>query len=95
MTAAMHIVDELRELIITAAPDPDQAAPVRDCPADAPLDGMIPFSSVIVLGVVVAVEHRFGIRVTRKTLEQATVGGATLRSLAAMVSALRSEATSP
>ncbi len=82
---------ELRELIVQAAPDPLAAAPVRDVAADRPLDGAIPFSSVIVLGAVVAVEERYGVRVTRAALEQATAGGATLQSLAAMVASLRSE----
>ena len=51
---ACRRVAELRELIVRSAPDPQQASPVRTCPADAPLDGVIPFSSLIVLGTVVA-----------------------------------------
>jgi hypothetical protein len=83
------IVDELRELIVAAAPDPDQAAPVRQVGADEPLDGVIPFSSVIVLGVVVAVEDRWDVRVTKDTLARAAVGGVSLRTLARMVHELR------
>ena len=86
-----HIMDELRELIATAAPDPDQAAPVRTVGVDEPLDGVIPFSSVIVLGVVVAVEDRYDVRVTKDTLARAAVGGVTLRTLARMVAELRAE----
>jgi hypothetical protein len=83
------IVDELRELIITSAPDPAQAAPVRTCRADEPLDGLIPFSSVIVLGTVIAVEDRYGVTVRRADLQRALAGGVTLEKLAAMVEALR------
>ena len=85
----MTIVDELRELIVASAPDPEQAAPVRTCRADAPLDGIIPFSSVIVLGTVIAVEDRYGITVRRADLQRALEGGVTLHKLAAMIEALR------
>ena len=40
-----------------AAPDENAALPVRNCSADEPLDAIIPFSSLILLGVVVAVEE--------------------------------------
>ncbi|MBA3501236.1 MAG: hypothetical protein M4D80_08775 [Myxococcota bacterium] len=83
------IVDELRELIITSAPDPAQAAPVRTCRADEPLDGLIPFSSVIVLGTVIAVEDRYGITVRRADLQRALAGGVTLEKLATMIEELR------
>ena len=83
------IVDELRELIITSAPYPAQAAPVRTCRADEPLDALIPFSSVIVLGTVIAVEDRYGITVRRADLQHALAGGVTLDKLAAMIEALR------
>ena len=85
----MMIVDELRELIVTSAPDPAQAAPVRTCAADEPLDGIIPFSSVIVLGTVIAVEDRYGITVRRADLSRALVGGVTLAKLATMIEELR------
>ena len=85
----MTPIGELRELIVSAAPDPAMAAPVRTCAPDARLDDVIPFSSVIVLGVVVAVEDRYGVRVTRRDLERACEGGATLERLAAMVTDLR------
>jgi acyl carrier protein len=90
MTTA-EITDELRELIIRAAPDPQQAEPVRSCRDDVPLDGLIPFSSLIVLGVVVAVEDRFGCRITRDVLARACSGGATLRTLAVMIEGLAGE----
>jgi len=85
----MMIVDELRELIVASAPDPAQAEPVRLCRADEPLDGIIPFSSVIVLGAVIAVEDRYGITVRRADLQRALAGGVTLESLARMVEELR------
>lgn len=81
----MSIVDELRELIVRAAPDPAQAAPVRSCAADVPLDSIIPFSSVIVLGAVIAVEDRYAITVRRTDLARALEGGVTLARLARMV----------
>ena len=46
---------------------------------------MIPFSSLIVLGTVVAIEHRFEIEVTRDDLREAARGGLTLSRLAALV----------
>jgi acyl carrier protein len=73
----------LRELILRAAPDVNAALPVRDCSADEPLDAIIPFSSVILLGVVVAVEDRYQIRITREQL--ARVSGTNLRQLADMI----------
>jgi hypothetical protein len=76
---------ELRALIVRAAPDPERARPVESCDPDALLDGLIPFSSVIVLGVVVAIEDRYRLRVTRTMLERAMAGGPTLRKLAAAV----------
>jgi acyl carrier protein len=85
----MSTVAELRELIVRAAPDPAQAEPVRACGADEPLDAVIPFSSVIVLGAVIAVEDHFGITVRRADLARALDGGVTLAKLAAMVEELR------
>jgi hypothetical protein len=70
-------------LILRAAPDVNAALPVRDCSADEPLDVIIPFSSVILLGVVVAVEDRYQIRITREQL--ARVAGTNLRQLADMI----------
>jgi acyl carrier protein len=86
-----EIVGELRELIIRAAPDPRQAEPVQNCRDDVPLDTVIPFSSLIVLGVVVAVEDRFDVRITRDVMAHACSGGATLRKLAAMIEELETE----
>ena len=88
MTARVSI-DDLRALIISAAPDPAQARPVARCGPNDPLDHVIPFSSVIVLGVVVAVEDRYGVRVTRQMLARALEGGATLNRLAAMIDGAR------
>ena len=84
MTEA-EIITTLRELIREAAPDPAQAEPVRTCRDDVRLDELIPFSSLIVLGVIVAVEDHYGFRVTRDMLEGAATEGFTLRGLAAMV----------
>ena len=72
-------------MILRAAPDENAALPVRDCSADEPLDAIIPFSSVILLGVVVAVEDRYGMRITRDQLARASASGATLRQLADMI----------
>lgn len=83
------IVAELRELIHGAAPDPELARPVLECKPDEPLDGLIPFSSLIVLGVVVAVEDRYEVVVTRENLAHAATRGTTLQSLAKMVADLR------
>ena len=72
-------------MIIRAAPDVNAAMPVRDCSPDEPLDAVIPFSSLILLGVVVAIEDRYGIRVTRDQLGRACESGTSLRTLADMV----------
>lgn len=58
------------------------------------LDAIIPFSSVILLGVVVAVEDRYAIRVTRDSLTNMSVDGTTLRKLALMIESLRTQAKS-
>lgn len=89
MSVRDDVIAELRELIVASAPDPEQAAPVRTCGADEPLDGIIPFSSVIVLGTVIAVEDRYGITVRRPDLARVLEGGVTLSRLAVMVAELR------
>lgn len=71
-----------------AAPDVNAALPVRDCSPDVPLDDVIPFSSLILLGVVVAIEDRYGIRVTREQLGRACQSGTSLRTLADMIEEL-------
>lgn len=88
----MHeIVARLRRLIAESAPDPAQAAPVMTVGDDVPLDTVIPFSSLIVLGTVVAIEDELGIKVTRHDVARAGQGeGPTLRRLAAMVEEIRS-----
>jgi acyl carrier protein len=78
-------------LIIRAAPDVDAALPVRDCSTDEPLDAIVPFSSLILLGVVVAIEDRYGIRVTREQLGRACESGTTLRRLAEMIENLATD----
>jgi acyl carrier protein len=55
------------------------------------LDAIIPFSSVILLGVVVAVEDRYGIRITREQLARACATGANLRQLANMIEELQTD----
>ena len=69
------------------------AIPVRDCSADEPLDAIIPFSSLILLGVVVAIEDRYGVRVTREQLARACQSGTTLRRLAEMIEELTTDNT--
>ncbi len=85
------LIAELRELIVRAAPDPEQAEPVRRCAENDLLDEAIPFSSVIVLGTIVAIEDRFQIRISRRQLAQAFDGGVTLGKLAGMVRELSSD----
>jgi acyl carrier protein len=82
-------LEEVRRLIVDAAPDPALAAPALSCGENVLLDELIPFSSVIVLGVIVAVEDRYAIRVTKQMLAQALSQGVTLRKLAAMIEAAR------
>jgi acyl carrier protein len=85
----------LRELILRAAPDESAALPVRNCAADEPLDAIIPFSSLILLGVVVAVEDRYSIRITRDQLARACEKGANLRQLANMIEELQKSRCAP
>jgi acyl carrier protein len=77
---------------VRAAPDPEQAEQVRNCGEDELLDAIIPFSSVILLGVVVAVEDRYAIRITRDSLTNTCSGGTTLRKLALMIETLQNDA---
>jgi len=76
-------------LIIKAAPDPGQAQQVRNCSEDELLDAIIPFSSVILLGVVVAVEDHYAIHITRESLTSTCTGGTTLHKLALMIETLQ------
>jgi len=76
-------------LIVRAAPDENAALRVRSCSEHETLDAIIPFSSVILLGVVVAVEDRYGVRITREQLAHACASGTNLRHLANMVEELR------
>ena len=78
-------------MIIRAAPDVNAALPVRDCSVDEPLDAIIPFSSVILLGVVVAIEDRYEVRVTRDQLGRGFQSGTSLRTLADMVENLATD----
>jgi acyl carrier protein len=77
-------------LILRAAPDENAALPVRNCSADESLDAIIPFSSLIFRGVVVAVEDRYGLRITREQLGRACESGTSLRTLADMIEGLTS-----
>jgi hypothetical protein len=86
------IVGELRALILESAPEPERARAVLDCSADEALDAVIPFSSLIVLGTIVAVEDHFHVRVTKTVWQQVNEGAPTLRRLACVVQTLRAEA---
>lgn len=68
---------------------------MRNCAADEPLDAIIPFSSLILLGVVVAVEDRYSIRITRDQLARACEKGANLRQLANMIEELQKSHCAP
>ncbi|HEX5884638.1 MAG TPA: hypothetical protein VFY67_08825 [Pyrinomonadaceae bacterium] len=59
------------------------------------MDAIIPFSSVILLGVVVAVEDRYGIRLTREQLARACATGTNLRQLANMIEELQETRSAP
>jgi hypothetical protein len=48
---------------------------------------------VILLGVVVAVEDYYAIRITRDSLINTSAGGTTLRKLALMIESLKTENT--
>lgn len=87
-----EMIATLRRLIVDSAPDPDQAAPALTIGEDRPLDEVIPFSSLIVLGTVVAIEDELKIKVTRADVERASREGPTLRRLAAMVEEIRARA---
>lgn len=84
----MTTIDELRELIVRVAPEPELALPVRTCGVDEPLDGLVPFSSLIVLGVLVGIEDRWGVRPGKEEVRRTLEGGATLRSLGGLVDEL-------
>lgn len=87
------LVEALRALLVRCAPDPELAAPALSCAPDAPLNEIIPFSSLIILGFVVAVEDQFGVRVDHRTLLRVTEGAPTLRRLADTIRALREGAS--
>jgi len=82
-------------LIVRAAPEPRQAEPVLLCGEDDMLDALIPFSSLILLGVVVAVEDRFNVAITGDVMARACAGGVTLRKLAVMIGNLQEGAKRP
>ncbi len=82
-------IDDLRQLIVEAAPDPALAEPVLGCAEDTALDGVIPFSSLILLGVIVSVEDTYRIKITKQMLQTALEGKPTLRKLADMIEAAR------
>ncbi len=85
-------ITELRELILNAAPDQSIAQPVLYCDADEPLDQVIPFSSLIVLGVIVALEDKYRIKISQDALKRVSEGGGiTLNKIAAMISEMATE----
>jgi len=93
-TRITETIDQLRELIERSAPHPEQAEPVRSCDADDVLDTIIPFSSLMVLGTVIAIEDHFSIDVKRSHIEEAALNGFTLRKLALAVIEATSSSTS-
>jgi acyl carrier protein len=84
-------ITELRELILKAAPDQSVAQPVLNCEVDEPLDKVIPFSSVIVLGVIIALEDKYRIKISQDSLKHVSEGGISLSKIAAMISEMESE----
>jgi acyl carrier protein len=83
------VIEELRTLIHRASPEPGLADPVLSCGIDDVLDSVLPFSSLVVLGVIVAFEDQYGVRIT-KTLWAEKVGKEpTLRRLATIVEELK------
>lgn len=83
------MISTLRTLILRASPDERMARPVATCGKDELLDSLIPFSSIIVLGVIVAIEDEFHIRVTREDLEETLTQGTTLENLARVVRSIQ------
>jgi len=81
------MVEEIRRLIVNASPDETTARPVLTCDDNQPLDEVIPFSSLIWTGTLVALEGRYKIRITRKDLENLTPP-LSLRQIAGLVSDL-------
>ena len=82
------LITELRTLLLRSAPEADLARPVMDCAVHEPLDEIMPFSSMIILGFVVAVEDRFEIRVDREALTRITAESPTLQNLADAIRAM-------
>jgi acyl carrier protein len=82
-------VNELRELILRSAPDEMKAQPVLSCGEDERLDSLMPFSSIIVLGVIVSIEDRYGIKITKEAFENLAKDGVTLAKITEMVNALQ------
>jgi acyl carrier protein len=89
MAAPDELIDQLRTLILEASPEPSRASAVMTCGPDAHLDDLMPFSSIIVLGTIVAVEEAFRIRIMRQELFGAFEGGVTLRKLATLIEGKR------
>ena len=88
MSVRSETIVALRDLIVASAPEPEKAEPVLLCGADDPLDSVIPFSSLMILGTVIAIEDHFSIEVTRGVVEDAALGGFTLRKLATIIETL-------
>ena len=89
------IIPDLRDLILRAAPDQEAVVAVATCGVDERLDTLMPFSSIVALGVIVAVEDRYGIAVTKDAYQQALDGGITLNKIATMVQSLQRPVTTP
>ena len=89
MAAQADLITQLRKLILDASPEPSRASAVQTCSPDDELDDLMPFSSIIVLGTIVAVEEAFCMRITRQELFRAFEGGVTLRKLAALIEGKR------
>jgi hypothetical protein len=92
LTTSETLVTELRQLILRAAPQPELAQGVLTCGDTEPLDRLMPFSSVIILGVIVAIEDRYRITATKADVRRVLTEGATLRRLAEMIEARLSAA---
>lgn len=85
MSTSQPLITELRELILRAAPQPELAQGVLTCGDSEPLDRLMPFSSVIILGVIVAIEDRYRITATKVDIRQILSEGVTLQRLAELI----------
>lgn len=84
-----ELIQNLRELIFKAAPDPELAVAIKKCSPDEALDSLMPFSSVIILGVVVALEDAFSLRITSEDFKVLAEKEITLSRLALLIEQLQ------